>query len=282
MRPHACLALAALVTIGCAGQGAHYGLGYAISNGAAVLPPTASRGTTAMLNYHEQAGALARAILLVVSAAGLKNPDGDTSSSVTYEHTVIGDTVYTTKTTTTTFTPTTPEERATREAAIADFSQNVAPGIMNNDLPVELDIGLASPSFGGDTSGGYFTMAYQVPLTQRSAFSLGFGFAGFTYHGRMIDDVTSDGTTITSTTSMRDLEYSMIGFPLKLQGAIANRTSLFFQWDLNIATLTSDQASPFTLGLHVVFPIISFKAIMTSDRFDPGATTFGVEAILGI
>ncbi len=277
------IALATMLAIGgCAGKGQHYALGYAIANGAAVLPPTATRGTTAMINYHEEAGVVARTIILVVTAMGLKNPEGDTSTSSKSESEVIGDTRYTTTTTTTTFTPTTPEERASRLAAIEDFKNVVAPGIINNALPVTLDMGWARPSLGGDTHGFTFDMSYQAVLARTTALSIGFGYHSFTFNNRSIAHVSLDGGGVaTSTRTMGPIDYSFIGFPLRFTQGVAPRTSVFFQWDLNIRALTDDYASPVTLGITYKLPVISFRGTAMMDRLDPHAMTFGAEGIVG-
>lgn len=271
-----CLALGA-----CAGTGQHYALGYGIANGAALLPPTTSRGTTAMINYHEEAGVLARTIILVMTAMSLKNPEGDSSSSTTSENERIGDTIYTTTTTTTTFTPTTSEERARREEAIRDFNDTVAPGIIHDALPVTLDMGWARPSLGGDTHGFTFDMMYQMPLAARSALSLGFGYHAFTFEDRSVANVTVDGSTVRSMRTTGPLDYSFIGFPIRFTQGIANRTSVHLQWDLNIQGLTDDYASPITLGITYKLPVVSFRATTMMARLDPREMTFGAEGIVG-
>jgi hypothetical protein len=271
-----CLALGA-----CAGTGQHYALGYGIANGAALLPPTASRGTTAMINYHEEAGVVARTIILVMVAMSLKNPEGDTSTSSKSESERVGDTIYTTTTTTTTFTPTTPEERARREEAIRDFNETVAPGIIHDALPVTLDMGWARPSLGGDTRGFTFDMMYQVPFAQTTALAFGFGYRTFTFHDRSVANVTVDGSTARSMRTTGPIDYEFIGFPIRFTQGIAPRTSAYLQWDLNIRALTDDYASPITLGITYKLPVISFHATTVMDRLDPREMTFGIEGVVG-
>ena len=274
------VAIAALALGACAGQGQHYALGYSIANGAAVLPPTASRGTTAMISYHEEAGVVARAIILTITAMGLKNPNGDTSTSTKVESETVGDTTYVTTTKTTTFTPTTPEERAAREQAITDFNEVVAPGIIHGALPVTVDMGWARPSLGGDTRGFTFDMMYQAS-SGKTGFAAGFGYHDFTFANRSIANVTTTGSTVTSTRATGMLDYSFIGFPIRFTQVVANRTSVFLQWDLNIKALTDDYASPLTFGVYYKLPVISVRGTAMMDRLDPQAMTFGVEGIVG-
>ena len=283
-RTHPIAILLAFALPGCAGgKNASYGLGYSVQNGAALLPPTASRGTTTTLNYHESGGALARAIILIVSAMGLKNPNGDFYSSSTSETHDEGDYRVTTTTTTTTFVPTTSEERAAREAAIQDFSQNVAPGIIHGNMPVELDIGITGTGYGldSDTTGGSFDMLFNITPTRTTGIAVGFGIQSYTFHDRTISDVVDDGSTLTTTKRMGDLGYTFVGVPLRITHSVANRTSVFLQWDANLYSLLEDAPSPFTLGVFLKFPVLSLKGTVISDRFDPSATTFGLEAILG-
>jgi hypothetical protein len=269
----------ALLATGC-GQGASYGLGYGVQTGAAALPPTASRGTTAMLTYHEFGGVVARTIILVVAAMGLKNPAGDRSTSTDVKSETVGNTTYVTTTTTTTFTPTTPEERAAREAAIANFSQNVAPGIMHGEFPVELNLGFARTSLGGDTSGHTFEMLFHVS-SERSDLGLGFGLTELTFHGRSYADVVDLGGTLMRVMKTGDLDYSFAGFPVRLTQGVLPRTSLFLQWDLNVKTLTDGAPSPMTLGVLYQLPVLSLRGTVRNDRLELGATSVGAEVILG-
>jgi hypothetical protein len=273
------LVLALALTTGCA-RGSHYGVGYGVQSGAAVLPPTAARGTTAMVGYHEQGGVVARTIILVAAAAGLRDPNGDRSTTVSYSQEQIGDTVYTTRTTTTTYTPTTDEERAARVAAIEDFEQRVAPGIMSAELPVELNILWARQDL-GDTSGGRMDMLLQVAGTARSALALGFGYEHLTFHARDVASLVDDGLTLTRQVAPQTLEHVFVGFPIRYTQLVSNRTSLFAQWDLNIASLTDDYVSPLTVGAVLQLPVLTLKGTVTAGRLELGATSVGVEAIVG-
>jgi hypothetical protein len=275
----ACLLACALLAAGCV-KGASYGLGYGVQSGAAGLPPTASRGTTAMITYHEFGGVVARTIVLLVAAMGLRNPSGDTSVQTDVKTETVGHTTYVTTTTTTTFTPTTAAERAAREAAIVNFSENIAPGIMKSEFPVELNLGFAGTSLGGDTTGHTFEMIAHL-ASERTDLGVGFGLTELTFHDRGFAEVVDGNGSLTRVMKKGDLGYSFAGFPVRLTQGVLPRTSLFLQWDLNVKTLTDSAPSPVTFGLLYRLPLVSLRATLRNDRLDLGSTSAGAEVIVG-
>jgi len=189
----------------------------------------------------------------------------------------------TTKTTWTWFTPTSAAERARREAAIAQFEQAVAPGIMNGPMPIDVNIAVASREVGlaSDTTGGMFEMLFQAGGTSTTAFAVGLGAASLTYHDRTLGQIVDDGSTLSTMRVAADLSYRFYGFPIRVTQVIANRMSVVVQWDLNVIAVTDTAASPFTLSLLYKLPILTVKGTASTDRFDARSTNLGLEMILG-
>lgn len=247
---------------GCYRPGTHYALGYGVSNGAGMLPPTASRGTTTTLTYHEHSGVLVRAIAM--AGAAMSVVDNSKVTSVEYR----GDYVI--------------EHREISAEDAAEFENVTMPGILNEDLPMEIDIGVASTGLGGDTTGGHVLIMYPIPLTWRTVILFGAAYAGYTFHDRTIRDVVPSMGGLSSMERTDDLDYEMAGARLELLHAVTARYRAFFRWDLNAFGPIEGQASPITLGASLVSRFAQLKAMVTFDRIEPGAATLGLEVWVGI
>lgn len=276
--------LACLALVGC-GPATHVGVGYAVSNGAAMLPPTGTRGTTAMLTYHEEGGPVARLIVTAMIAMGMEDPYKNVHTSTKVETDRVGNTIYEKTTTTTTITPTSAAEQAAREARNAERMAAI-PGILNDSgFPFTVDFGLARESFGGDTHATSFDFGYHVGLGDRTDLGIGMGFRSFTFNHRTVTRVSADGGAIMSAKSMDPVDYNYVGFPLKLTQGILPRTALFVEIDLNLLVLTEDYAdnhpSLYTLGLEYQIPFLRVRGTVMASGFDAGSLSYGLEGIIG-
>lgn len=277
--------LLAIAALAACGPATHVGVGYAISNGAAMLPPTGTRGTTAMVTYHEEGGPVARLTVLLLTVLGMEDPNKDVHTSTKSKSERIGDTIYTTTTTTTTTTPTSAAEHDARmarnEARIAAI-----PGILNDaDFPFTVDIGVARESLGGDTRATTFDFGYHFGLAERTDLGVGMGFRSFTFNHRTVTHVSADNGMIVAAKSMDPVDFNYVGFPVKLTQGILPRTALFVELDLNLLAVAEDYGdnhpSLYTVGLEYQIPFLRVRGTAMASRFDSSSLSFGVEAVVG-
>lgn len=252
--------------------------------GAAPAPPTADRGTTGMLTYSEQGGPLVTGALFVLASLGAVDPDKDvrvlSSRSST---TKSGDTITTTTVTETSTTYTSPEERERR------IQQNEAlvGGVRKGGAPFELNLAIASPKFGGNTSGSIAEILVLLNLTDRLEVAIGIGSHELVFAARSVRDLMDDGAgNLALVESIRDVDYRFVGHPVRVSYRLRDHASVFVRWDINYLTMTNNRPSPLTAGVELLLLIpkirkgVSIKGTVMNDGVDPRRTSVGAEASL--
>ncbi len=242
--------------------------GYGVQNGAALAPPTTSRGTTAMVTYHERGGPVWSGTMYVLALLGT---DFESEDIVVIEETE----------TSITFRDTTDAERSAAEAGNR-AKINAAQSNLSGGAPVEVNFAVAAPKLGGDSSGYIAEALFVAPIDNRIEIAIGLGAQRFTFADRDYRTIVVDPPGTFRTTDVTgDVGYGFFGHPFRVTYHLNRHLGMFVRWDLNYRTLGDSRPSPVTLGATLSYVLIHLRATMMSNGRDVGSTTFGFEASLG-
>ncbi|MFH1465029.1 MAG: hypothetical protein ABIO70_11650 [Pseudomonadota bacterium] len=260
--------------------------GYAASFGAAMLPPTASRGLVTSLTYYEYSGPFAR-----ILALASRNPlppktevellDVELECERFYDNCHF---VYTYQ-----FTYPSAADWS-RYVSDLDHFDEVAHGILHNGVPIEVSFDIASPYLGGDAWGGQFLVSRRfqklgwagLPVVR---VNVGVGAGGYIFSDLARTEVSAgDDGVLTSAEVTDDYQYTFVGMPLRITAFPIPWVAPFAQYDLNVLSALRDrdhQPSPLHAGLEFYLKFVYLRAEVVTTVRQPGALSFGGEVGFG-